>query len=258
MLNTSRAGSVNSMDERSAYIRDVTATTESASTFSSTTADPPVALEITRITDSAVDALSSELLKLEADLDKIARDEQLGMWTLGLRVGIRIKDIRPVLAAFLRLPTHSGSSIYSAHEAPLDLPHDVLASLVKLFQLGLVSALRFDERGHGVSVSPPVGDVRSEQGFATLLRFAVADNLEKLREVRPRETHLFVTVGLAVSADPAATPPPALPDGIDVLWVYLGYWNAKHEYRLWRTWRDDSRWQMLDHPMGQLPRFHPA
>lgn len=220
-------------------------------------AEPPVALEITSITDSSVEALNSELQKLEADLDKIARDEQLGMWMLGLRVGSRIKDIRPALKAFLHLPAHSGAALYSAYEAPPDLPHEVLEGLVKLLQLGLVSALRVDERGHGVSVFPPVGEVQSERGFATLLRFAIADNVEKLKEVRPRETHLFVTVGLSVSVDPAVTPPPALPDEVDVLWVYLGYWNAKADYRLWRTRRGDPRWQLLYHPMGQQPKFHP-
>ena len=220
-------------------------------------AQPPVALEITSITDSSVQALNSELKTLEGDLDKIDRDEQLGMWIVGLRVGTRIRDIRPNLTAFMRLPAHSGAALYSAHKAPPDLPPEVLASLVKLFQLGLVSALRLDERGHGVSLLPPVSEGRSERGFATLLRFAIVDNVEKLKEVRPRETHLFVTVGLTVSVDPAVTPPPPLPEGVDVLWVYLGYWNAKDEYRLWRTRRDDPRWHMLYHPMGQQPQFYP-
>jgi hypothetical protein len=180
------------------------------------------------------------------------------MWVLGLRVGSRIKDIRPALTAFLRLSSHSSSALYSVDQAPPNLSSEVLASLAELLQLGLVSALYIDEHGNGVSVFPPIRDGQPDGGFATLLRFAIADNVDKLSEVRPRETHLLVTVGLTVSVDPAVTPPPLLPDGIDVLWVYLGYWNAKHDYRLWRTTRGDPRWHLLDHPMGQQPTFYPA
>ena len=45
---------------------------------------------------------------------------------------------------------------------------------------------------------------------------------------RGRETHLVIWADRSgISADPARTPAPRLLDGIDVLWVLLGYFNAK-------------------------------
>lgn len=48
-----------------------------------------MALEITRITDAVVAALGNELLKLEKNLDRVARTEHLGGWMLGFRLGTR-------------------------------------------------------------------------------------------------------------------------------------------------------------------------
>jgi hypothetical protein len=108
--------------------------------------------------------------------------------------------------------------------------------LAELFDLGLASAMRSDQ-GNELSVFPPVGNVTDgDDGFGTLLRSAMAENVDKLREARPRETHLVVTLDRSdVSADPARTPPPDLLEGIDVLWVLLGYYKAKWTYRVWRT-----------------------
>ncbi len=63
-----------------------------------------------------------------------------------------------------------------------------------------------------------------QRGFGTLLRHAVEDNTDKLAEARPRETHLAVWVARSgISGDPSLTPPPRLPEAVDVLWVILGY-----------------------------------
>jgi hypothetical protein len=214
--------------------------------------EPPVALEITRITDAVVAALGNELLKLEKHLAQIARTERLGGWMLGFRLGTRVRDVESRIATFIRSPEHTGTAHYSAAEAPPRLGQATLSQLVELFQLGLESALRMDG-GDGVSIHP-VGAVDDTGGFGTLLRFAIGDNIDKLHETRPRETHLFVVVGLPVSSDPAHTHPPDLPEGLDTLWVYLGYWNAKYDYRLWRTSRENPGWELLEHPLGQPPR----
>jgi len=93
-----------------------------------------------------------------------------------------------------------------------------------------------------------------DDGFGTLLRAAMAANVDKLREARPRETHLVVTLDHRdLSPDPVRTPAPELLDGIDVLWVLLGYFNAKWTYRLWRTTASDRRWHLRRHPLGKPP-----
>lgn len=152
------------------------------------------------------------------------------------------------------------AALCTAAEAPPHLRQETLAQLVELFQLGLVSALLMD-RGNGVSIFPPLTSSAETGRFGTLLRFAMGDNVAKLREAklretRPRETHLFVAVGLPVWSDPARTTPPPLPEGLDTLWVYLGYWNAKYDHRLWRTTRVQPDWELLEHPLGEpAPRY---
>ena len=87
----------------------------------------------------------------------------------------------------------------------------------------------------------------------------MAANVDKLREARPRETHLVVWLDRSgLSPDPARTPAPELPDDIDVLWVLLGYFNAKWTYRLWRTTASDRRWHLLRHPLGMPPAVYPT
>src|SRR6266487_2679868 len=86
----------------------------------------------------------------------------------------------------------------------------------------------------------------------------MAANGANHREARPRETHLVVTLDRSdLSPDPVRTPAPELPDGIDVLWVLLGYFNAKWTYRLWRTTASDRRWHLLRHPLGKPPPVRP-
>jgi hypothetical protein len=218
----------------------------------------PVALEITSICDGPVFALGAQLIRLEREVDLLARDEHLGSWMLGVRTGTRIADLRPLLPEFLRRRAKDGDdpTRYSVEDAPPDLPPDDLRLLVRLLEGGLGSALRTGG-GHGVSIFPPVSMATIESGFSTLLRHAIADNAVKLGETRPRETHLLVELGIRVSNDPTHTPPPRLPPAIDVLWVYLGYWNAKFDYRVWRSSRHDPRWQLLDDPVGRPPIWHP-
>jgi hypothetical protein len=87
----------------------------------------------------------------------------------------------------------------------------------------------------------------------------VDENADKLREAKPREAHLVVTLDRSdVSADPARTPPPELLEGISVLWVMLGYYNAKWTYRVWRTMAGDRRWHLLGHPLGEPPVVYPS
>jgi hypothetical protein len=87
----------------------------------------------------------------------------------------------------------------------------------------------------------------------------MAANVDNLREARPRETHLVVTIDrFDLSADPARTPVPNLLEGIDVLWILLGYYNAKWTYRMWRTMAGDRRLHLLRHPLGEPPVIYPS
>lgn len=220
----------------------------------------PLALEITSIRGGQVAALGSELLKLERGLNETAAAEELGSWILAIQVGSQVRQLQAGLLSFLRRHGGRGDEpvIFDIENAPDDLKVDDLRELAGLLEQGLQSAMRV-VGGNGVSIFPPISHVSPDIGFSTWLREAISSNAQKLDETRPRETHLFVALEISVSNDPSKTPPPALPEAVDVLWVYLGYWNAKYEYRMWRTTRvDNPRWQLLDHPLGQLPDWYPA
>jgi hypothetical protein len=227
--------------------------------FTYDAASPPVAMEITALVEPEVRALGAELIKLEAEMRQIVSSEHLGSWLLAVRVGTNVRRLRKPLVDLLRRHRgRRGVALFTASEAPEDLTDGDLRLVAELFDLGLASAMRSDGDDE-LSIFPPVGsDLDRDEGFGTLLRSAMAENVDKLREARPRETHLVVTLDRSdLSPHPVLTPAPELPDGIDVLWVLLGYFNAKWTYRLWRTTTGDRRWHLLQHPMGRPPAAYP-
>jgi hypothetical protein len=227
--------------------------------FTYDVATPPVAMEITAVVEPDVKALGAELFKLEAQLQEIVSSEELGAWLLGIRVGANVRCLRQPLVDLLRRHRgRNGVAIFAADEAPENTTDGDLRLLAELFDLGLASAIRSDE-GNELSIFPPIGNAQEgDDGFGTVLRTVMAANVDKLREARPRDTHLVVTLDRSdLSPDPVRTPAPELPDGIDVLWVLLGYFNAKWTYRLWRTTASDRRWHLLRHPLGKPPAVYP-
>jgi len=232
--------------------------------FTYDAAAPPVAIEITALVQPHVRALDTALHDLEAELREIVRSKELGAWLLGVHVGANLRRLRQPLVDLLRRHRgRKGFALFRPGEVPEALTDGDRRLLDRLFDLGLASAMRSDE-GNELSIFPPVGNppignvMEGDDGFATLLRRAMAANVDKLREARPRQTHLVVTLGRSdVSANPARTPAPDLLEGIDVLWVLLGYYNAKWTYRLWRTLAGDRRWHLLQHPLGEPPVVYP-
>lgn len=226
--------------------------------FTYDTATPPVAMEITALVDPDVRSLGAELLKLEASLQETVRAEHLGSWLLGIRVGANVGRLRePLIELLRRNRGRTGVALYTADQAPEDMSDDNLVHLARLIDLGLVSALHTDGENE-VSIFPPVANtLTSDSGFGTLLRATMSANVDKLREAKSRETHLVVTLDRSdLNPDPGRTPAPELLDGIDVLWVLPGYFNAKWTYRLWRT-VGDRQWQLLEHPLGKPATLNP-
>jgi hypothetical protein len=185
--------------------------------FTYDAAAPPVAMEITALVEPDVRALATALLKIEAELREILCSEDLGAWVVGVRVGANVRRLRQPLVDLLRRHRgRRGVALFRAGEALEDLTDGDLRLLAELFDLGLTSAMRSDQ-GNTLSIFPPIGNVtEGDDGFGTLLRSAMAANVAKLREARPRETHLVVTLNRSdLSANPARTPPPDLLEGID-------------------------------------------
>lgn len=202
-------------------------------------ANPRAAMEITAVVSPEVNALGSALVKVERDIDEVVRDEHLGTWAVGIRVGTTARGVREPLIEFIRARRRSPSELLLGP----DVPHE-------LSSIGIVSIARLQDSHDEFSMWPPISDDLVEAGFAEHLRDAVGLNADKLAEARPRETHLVVAVERGgLSSDPRLTPAPALPASVDVLWVLLGYYTAKYTYRLWRT-NGDRSWELLRHPLG--------
>lgn len=220
-------------------------------------ANPAVAMEISRPANEAVAALGSELLKLEAHLQGVVQAEGLGTWLLAVETGTRRSAIADPLIELIRSERARTGVLLSRDDLPRDLDDTERRRLAALFDLGLFSALRL-EAGNEVHIHPPVSGTQEELDLSALLSTAMSDNVTKLHEAAYPESHLVVAVDRhIVSADPARTPPPQLPDGVDVLWVFLGYFNAKWTHRLWRTAGDGS-WVLLQDPFGNPPTRYPA
>lgn len=220
-------------------------------------ATPPVALEVTTLVTPKTMAVNSELIKLEDRLKPIVSSEDLGAWQLAIFSDATLKQLDKPLTTFLRSEKgRQDMATYSVEEAPYDLTDDQLGLLAHLFDSGLFMAQRTDEEP-SLSIYPPASDPGVVGGFGTLLRAAVAANLDKLREARPRQTHLGVYASRPVSSDPARTVPPSLPEGLDGLWIVFDYYNAKHTHRLWHTTRDEGRWHLLRHGFGGANAMFP-
>lgn len=219
--------------------------------------NPAVAMEIWRPANEAVAALGSELFKLEAHLQQVVQAEGLGRWLLAVETGTRRRAIVDPLTELIRSERARSGVLLCRDDLPRDLNDTKRRRLTALFDLGLFSALRLDG-GNDVHILPPVSGTREEQDLSALLSAAISDNVTKLREAGYPESHLVVAVDRHIaSADPARTPPPQLPDGVDVLWVFLGYYNAKWTHRLWRT-AGDSSWDLLQDSFGNPPARYPA
>ena len=102
-------------------------------------------------------------------------------------------------------------------------------------------------------LSDPAHALQPLTGFIQELEEAISSNRTKLSMAKGYERHLAVDLLAWRADDPAVTPPPSLPDGIDVLWVFnrsasahrtdpIAWWTTRH-----------NEWS-LSHPR---PPVHP-
>lgn len=207
-------------------------------------AQPPVALEVTRIVDTKHQQVSTFLTRMGETLNTLAEAENLGFWSIVLKEGWKDKALGPAIAQFLRArrfdapPLTLAAPASNLDAAPLpDAP----------VQLGLVAAAKHDGK-HGIHVWPQVSDgAPGVSGFSDRLVWCVADNEAKLGEARPRETHLAILVeDSQFVADPKLSLPPALEDTVDVLWVFLSdFLQPRNGHRIWRARRGMTQWELF-------------
>jgi hypothetical protein len=201
--------------------KDVTDGTDLRVDFVYEAAEPDrLALEVTTMPNASLRAAHSAGEKWTSEIDEIVRAEELGSWTV----------------------------YYSADTDIKGLVDEVLGTLRKLDsnpyrdpdrRFALVPT---EDDGHGVIHAGVLGSVTHVIGFSEELLSVALDNAAKLKEARPRQTHLLVHPHLLWSRDPELTlvPPhsddlPALA-AIDWIWVVFSTSVQGMGERPWAWW----------------------
>ena len=205
-----------------------------------------IALEITSLQDSSLNAAAAEVRKIERRLTAFAREHDLGGWTVGVIASADLPAIEQAIRPIMKERRTFAPLGYSAKdlqraEADGQLS-EFLARHRMLHQLGLSLLHHAPER---TSVAFAVSTAGFQiTGFTELLEQAIADNVDKLREARPRECHLAIlVVRWDVSNESSETTPPHLPDDVDVLWVvHPGRGSAGAE--VWSLHRGSASWRV--------------
>jgi len=211
-------------------------------------AEPRIALEVRSIVDTSLLQASSFLLKMGETLTALARNQDLGFWSIAVWEGWKEKTLVSATARFLEAErSRVPPVLFAAPALKLKLDVDAVPLPEELARLGLLSAAK--RHGEpGVHVLPQVSDGPTESaGLSDPLVACIVEKESVLREARPRETHLAVLVeDSRFVADPRLSPPPHLTDAVDVLWVFLSdFLEPSHYPRIWRVRRSMTQWEMF-------------
>lgn len=200
-------------------------------------ADPePIALEVTSIQWEDMRAQDSNLSRLREELTESATSLGAGFWRLHTEGRRWTRAECEAVKAWVL-------SVLEAGRATPNVP----VELAGIGVLSLVPESGTEDRVAFFSMTGLVGI----SGFSTKLLQVAASNASKLKEARPRRTHLVVWVEhLEGSRDSNLTlPPPAIPqtDGIDYVWVVFGFMRtiADPRPRAWWAAPGDSQWHTV-------------
>lgn len=207
--------------------------------------EPGLALEVTSIHGKGDPALSSEGGRLEERLTEKARSEKLGQWVVVLNGEARVREAEPRILEILRGGESIRPGTYSSADLlamSSDSRKAFIAKHVELRALHVIDVVKLGNEHDGVAYMAMSG--RSGfQGLGDHLERAVNENVSKLREARPRETHLAIVVhDYHVSRDPQESQLLALPPELDCLWIIHSWPADDGRLLIWRHVRDGDGW----------------
>ena len=212
--------------------KDVTDGTDLRVDFVYDLASPdPLALEVTSIPLGELLAAHKAGDRWSSELDETVRSEKLGRWVIHFSAHSKIRELSDEILEILRSqPTQ-----------------DTLQNPDRRFTLMRRPPEGVEENGvYFMGVSTRAFSIT---GFSRELLGAAISNATKLRETRPRQTHLMVNVGLHKSRDSTNTLVPPSPDqvpplaAIDWIWVTF-HTDPKGSDREWVWWArpGDDEW----------------
>lgn len=221
-----------------------------------------VALEVTSAGDREIEELYRLLLGQTWEAPTLRRH-----WWLGVPDDprIRVKALmRKIVAHLDVLEQHDVEQVGGGlrhRQLPADSPPAVAEAASAIFDLGVHRATRLDPPKPGEAPLLMASLNSGVTGSIDLLNKTVEGCAEKkaakLRAADGDEKHLFVWllgsasgVELAMATLPIPSSPPAIPAGVDVVWVASGpaYPDAPSG-RLWRV-RPPGRWEEIDASVG--------
>jgi len=205
-----------------------------------------IALELTSLQDPELLAAGDAAGKVECQLTAFVRERRLTGWVVEVSSHASLKRIadavRPLMVSGIEISPMAYSSRDLADAEAKGELRELRERHRRLDRLGL---LRLTRRPGSNSVFVMVvGSGFQVVGFTELIAKELRANAAKLGEARPRETHLAILVGRwDLSAFPAKTAPPALPDEIDVLWIVHPAWG-RSDALVWMAHRGDDDWRL--------------
>lgn len=213
-------------------------------TYDSPAAGPAVALEITTLRDQAWERGKASLPDVADELTELAVAEELGRWSVEVHDDASLRALKPEIVTLLR----------AGREVSVDDGHPPEATRADHERWSRLGLMRLKRRPGppGVRLAGWSGMTPIE-GFEDLLAYEVDANAAKLQAARQgkRETHLAVEVrSFYCSREPSLTPAPALPEDVDVLWVFFR-WHNDGRAGAWESRRGDAQWRLHLSPLDR-------
>lgn len=208
---------------------------------------PRVALEVTTVQDDSFLSAASAARKLADRLNEAVQREQIQPYRITVSEWADMRRIEGPLLKIMRTGQGITPGAYSSAElAKWDAAGTLQTNLEQhraLKSLGVGQVLPAPGDG-AVSVST-WGE--SEGGWAPAkgLEDVAFANIDKLRAVGPHyETHMMIGIGrYRVSQDAERTLVPALPEGLDRLWL-VHLWQGARGRQVWSVRQHQDRWQV--------------
>lgn len=194
-------------------------------------ARPKVALEVTSIVDPHFIAASRVASRVADGLTEVVTKEGLGRWYVEVVAGARLNPIRQAILDSIQIGAPLPAGVKSVKQADGGEPGVVIYTWL----------------------SDPDRGIQPLTGFTQELDEAVSSNRKKLAMAKGYERHLAVDLLAWRAQDPALTPPPSLPNDIDVLWVFNRYTTAHRTDPIAWWIARHNEWS-LSHPS---PPVHP-
>ena len=197
-------------------------------------ADPPAALEVTKIIDPQFVETAAVANPHAEDLTALAEELSVGRWFINILPEARLRQIHGAVESLMRDHSRHREVLMSKDGLRSGLPTGVISV-----------RLQPDWPSAAVISTWSAPGAMSLREFGPELYEAIVNNQVKLGKMGGYETHLAVDMHALRASDPARTHPPTLPPEIKHLWVVRRHFSAfRGRPVVWHLARGDTEWKV--------------